>query len=153
KLVIVMNVHQLAFSRSQFSDAVDYKLRIRPIDDAANLTPTSDASREQTIVCKFAGGTHLIEPNQRATCRFDLVDGSETVSFDTRTKDYKGGGSAAQNGIRVFAGVRSDTWFLDLAKTVKYNNGLPVLQTPGINGLHGLNVLSIVVEVDKNRFA
>src|SRR5438045_2937895 len=34
KLVLVMNVHGLAFSQSRFSNAVDYKFRIRPIESA-----------------------------------------------------------------------------------------------------------------------
>lgn len=148
KLVMIMNVHGLAFSTSRFSQAVDYVFRIRPIEDARNLKP-SDGSKERSIVCNFAGGTVIVEPNQRATCSFSMGASSEVLSFDTRGEGYRAGGSGQKNGLRVFAGVRSDPWFLDLAKTVKINNGLPLLPIPGVNGLYGQNVLSIVVEVPK----
>src|SRR4051812_3224002 len=76
KLVLIMNVHGFALSRSRFSNAVDYKFRIRPIDDAKTLTPSTDARREQTITCSFTGGLLIIEPKQKATCKFDLAGGS-----------------------------------------------------------------------------
>src|SRR5262249_16352576 len=142
----------LAFSGSRFSNAVDYKLRIRPIDDPQTLAPSSDPSREESVLCSFAGGS-IFDFNQTATCKLKLADRSETVSFETRTKAYRAGGAGEKNGIRIFGGVRSDPWFLDLARTLKFNAGLPVAQTAGINGLYGQNVLSIVVEVPKKRLA
>jgi hypothetical protein len=152
KLVLVMNVHGLAFSGSRFSNAVDYKFRIRPIDDARTLTPSRDPAREQRIVCQFRGSLFRIDGKQRATCAFELLGGlTESISFDTRSSSYRAGGEATRGDLRVFAGVRSDTWFLDLAKTLKYNAGVRVSNTPGINGLYGQNVLSIVVELDKRR--
>jgi len=153
KLVLLMNVHGIAYSGSQFSNAVDYKFRIRPIDDARTLVPSADASREQSIVCSFSGGSFSLIGRQRASCVFKLAGASESISFDTRGGGFKAGGTGEQNGLRAFAGVRSDPWFLDLAKTLKFGNGLPVLSTPSFNGLHGQNVLSIVVEVDKTRLS
>ena len=153
KLVLIMNVHGLAYSGSRFSNAVDYKFRIRPIDDRTTLTPSSDPRREQSITCTFSGGTFVINARQRATCAFNFGNGTESVAFDTRSNDFKAGGFGQRDGLKVFAGVRSDSWFLDLGKTLKYNASLPVLQTSGVNGLQGQNVLSIVVEVDKARLA
>ena len=153
KLVFIMNVHGIAFSTARFSNAVDYKFRIRPIDDAATLLPSTYARREQSIVCSFSGGLPLVDVNQHGVCKFNLGTSSDTVNFETRTGDFKAGGSAEKNGIKVFAGVRSDPWFLDLARTLKFNASKPVEQTPGVNGLQGQNVLSIVVELDKSRIA
>jgi hypothetical protein len=151
KLVLVMNVHSIAFGNARFSNAVDYKLRIRPIEDPKTLTPSNDPRKEQTIVCNFSGGLPLVDANQRATCSFNLGGATETIRFDTRSDGFRAGGDAQQNGIRVFAGVRSDPWFLDLAKVLKINAGHPLPPTPGINGLFEQNVLSIVVEVDKRK--
>jgi len=150
KLVMIMNTHTLAFSGSRFSNAVDYKIRIRPIDDARTLRPSADPAKERTVVCSFSGGLPLVDARQRATCTLKLEDGTETVTFDTRSETYAAGGAGAGRGVRIFAGVRSDPWFLDLAKTLKVNAGLPMVG-PGVNGLHGQNVLSIVVVVDKRR--
>lgn len=151
KLVMIMSVHPAAWSGSKFSNAVDYLFRIRPIDDPTTLAPSTDARREQRVVCNFSSAPVPFVGTQRATCRFELGSTNETVTFDTRNGQYRAGGSGERNGCRVFAGVRSDSWFLDLARTLKFNNGLPVDQSPGINGLHGQNVLSIVVEVDKSK--
>lgn len=148
KLVLILNVHPVASRSSKFSNAVDYKFRIRPIESAATMKPSSDASKEQWIVCSFTG--RLFVSNQQATCTFDFGDSSETLRFDTRGRTYSAGGGAEKNGIRVFAGVRSDPWFLDLAKALKFNAGVAI-RSNGINGMHGQNVLSIVVEVDKQR--
>jgi hypothetical protein len=154
KLVMVLNVHGIASSMSRFSNAVDYKFRIRPIDDAKKLVPSADARREQSMVCSFSGGIPFIDANQHATCTFNFGSTKETVTFDTRSNKYTAGGDGAKNGIRVFAGVRSDTWFLDGAKTLKYvYTNEPVSQAAGHNLLEGQNVLSIVVEVDKARLA
>ena len=150
-LVLVLNVHTLATSAAQFSNAVDYKFRIRPIADASTLAPSTDASREQSVVCTFAGGG-LFDSNQRATCVFNLVDGTETITFHTRAAGYRAAGSAQLGDLRAFAGVRSDTWFLDLGKTLKFNAGTYVDPTSaGKNGLDGRNVLSIVVEIPRAR--
>ena len=154
KLVMIMNVHGLAFSQSRFSNAVDYKFRIRPITDAKTLVPSADPAKEQSIVCSFTGGFPLIDARQRATCRFNLGGAPQSVSFDTRAPGYQAGGSSPdQGGARVFAGVRSDPWFLDLGKTVAFDKGTRVDRAGGTNGLHGQNILSIVVEVDKSRLA
>jgi len=147
KLVLVMNVHSLAVSHTTFSDAVDYKFRIREVADAKALKP---GSKEQDITCTFAGG-NLFNPNQKATCTFDLAGGSEVVTFDTRGDDYRAGGHGQKSDIKVFAGVRSDTWFLDLKRTVHFSEGQEIHSKEGHNGLEGTNVLSIVVELDKRR--
>lgn len=146
KLVLVMNAHMLAISHTQFSDAVDYKFRIREAD-AQSLKP---GSKEQDITCTFEGG-NLFDATQHATCTFDLEGGREVVKFDTRGDDYKAGGVGQKDDIKVFAGVRSDTWFLDLGRTVSFSDGKDIRSKEGSNGLQNKNVLSIVVELDKRR--
>ena len=152
KLVLVMNVHGLAAGVSRFSNAVDYKIRVRPIADAKALVPSPDPSKESSVVCTFSGGLPLVDATQHATCTLRLVDGTETVTFDTRGGTYRAGGEGwSSRGTRVFAGVRSDPWFLDLVKTVAVNRGKRIAPTGGVDGLWEQNVLSIVVEVDKSR--
>jgi hypothetical protein len=152
KMVLVMNTRSLATSMSRFSDAVEYKFRIRPIGDAAKLTPSTDASKEQVITCTFEGGLPFVAAKQRAKCKLALARGTETIEFETRgAEGVRAGGTAQKGDIRVFAGARSDTWFLDLGKTIKVNKGERVANSSGKNGLEGTNVLSIVVEFDKSR--
>jgi hypothetical protein len=151
KLVLIMNVHGFASGAARFSDAVDYRFRIRPIEDARTLAPSKDASKERAITCNFSGGLPVIDARQHATCTLGLASGTKTIDFDTRTSAFPAGGSGESGGARVFAGVRSDPWFLDLGKTIKYNAGARLPNGPGVNGLFGANVLSIVVEVPKSE--
>lgn len=97
KLVMIMNVHGLAFSGSRFSNAVDYKFRIRPVD-ATTLAPSKDPHREQSVVCSFSGGFPVVDARQRATCKFDFGSSTESISFDTRGPGYKAGGSGTRTG-------------------------------------------------------
>lgn len=149
KVVMVMNVLPFASRESRFSDKVDYRFRIRPIDDVKTLVPSRDPKKERSIICSFTGEA----VTQRATCKFNLVGGTETVELATRSDAFAAGGSAQKGDIRVFAGVRSDSWFLDLERTSDFvNNSLGIDTTaPGRNGLAGTNVLTIVVEVSKRR--
>lgn len=150
KLVLVLNVHGLATSHTTFSNAVDYKFRIREVADAKTLKP---GAKEQTITCNFTGGNPItiINSTQQATCKLDLEGGSDTVSFATRSDQFKAGGTGQKDDIKIFAGVRSDTWFLDLGRTVGFSDGKDVQSKVGSNGLKGSNILSIVVEMDKRR--
>jgi hypothetical protein len=150
RLVLIMNVHPLAHAHARFSDAIDYTFRIRPIDDRTTMVPSADPRREQSVVCTFSKALPIINDGQRATCKFNFGASSESLTFDTRPR---AGGRGEKPGLRVFAGVRSDTWFLDLAKTVAFNKGHLVGPELGVNGLWGQNILSIVVEVDKSRLA
>lgn len=147
KLVLVMNVHGYAGEGTEFSDAVQYRFRIREVDPSTMKPGAS----EQDVTCTFAGGG-FFDATQDATCRFDLQGGSDTVTFKTRGDGkFRAGGAGAKGDLQAFAGVRSDTWFLDLGRVLAFNQGKKVDQTPGSNGLANTNVLSIVVEMDKRR--
>jgi hypothetical protein len=55
----------------------------------------------------------------------------------------------AAKGVRVFAGLRSDPFFLDLpAFQQSVASGRLAFATPGHNSLAGFNVLGVVVEAD-----
>jgi hypothetical protein len=151
KLVMIMNANGFASASSTFSNAIDYKIRIRPVADVKTMVPSASATSEKSIVCSFAGAV-LIGSNQRATCVVDLGGTKETLSFDTRMPGFKAGGSAEQNGIRIFAGIRSDPWFADVAKIADFDKGKRIDKPNGSNHLlQGKNVLSIVVELDKSK--
>lgn len=152
KVVLVMNTRSLATSMSRFSNAVDYKFRIRPIADAKTLAPSTDVSKEQSITCTFDGGLPFLNARQNGECKLHLARGNESIQFSTRgASGVRAGGMAQKGDIKVFAGARSDTWFLDLGKTIKVNKGERVANSSGSNGLQGTNVLSIVVEMNKSR--
>lgn len=151
KVVMILNVNGFAGKRSLFSNAVDYKIRIRQIHDAKTLVPDGSAANEQSIVCSFEGGITLIDANQHATCKLNLASGSQTLTFDTRSDKFAAGGTVTQGDIRIFAGVRSDPWFADIGKIGSFDKGQRIDRSNPSNALKDKNVLSIVVELDKSR--
>lgn len=148
-LVLVLNVFPAAAPGALFSDAVAYRFRLRPVAAAtAGTSPVFEVSpAEYVFSCTFAapveqnGGEILL---QTGTC---ITPAGEHVSFQV-----DGAGTEAK-GLRVFAGLRLDPFFVDL-RGVQATEKLRRLafQPNGLNILEGQNVLSIVVEVDVARF-
>lgn len=144
-LVLVLNVFPFAGMSALFSDAVDYRFRLRPTAIAAGGTGPAFApsEKEYTFSCRFSapekrnGDLFL----QEASCSAST---GQTVRF--RVNDEQGGQA---QGMRAFAGVRLDPFFFD---------GVRALQTiltrklsfaaQGTATVFRQNVLSIVIELD-----
>lgn len=149
-LVLVMDVVPRAMPSSTFSDAIIYRFRLRPAAIAGTGAQAAftvgDEAQEIVIDCTFdaprspAGGN----VEQTGRCRTPFAD---TVAF--RTNDASG---RAANGVRVFAGLRSEPFFLDfpaMAETLKTGK-LAFTDVGTLQGPRGLdpgsNVLALVVE-------
>ncbi|MGA3317993.1 MAG: DUF4331 family protein [Candidatus Korobacteraceae bacterium] len=145
-LVLVLNVFPNAEPATLFSDAVDYRFRVRPARTAARGAGAAFAVSEEeyTLSCRFAvpvdrkgGGA----PVQEGVCTSST---GQSVSF--RVDDEQG---ATGEGLRVFAGHRLDPFFFDAMKTFQtLKTGKLSYVTPGTSRQFRQNVLSIVVEVD-----
>ncbi len=147
KVVLIMNVMPFASRDSLFSDKVNYRFRIRAIDDPKSLAPSSSSKKEQTVVCTFAGK----EMKQQATCVFKLAGAAETLTFATVSGTI--GGQAQKGDLQAFAGLRSDPFFSDFERTANNVNNNSTMDTKarGINGDQGANVLSIAVQFSRQR--
>ena len=149
-LVLVMDVVPRAMPTSTFSDAILYRFRLRPATiagtGASAAFAVGDEEQEVVIDCSFdtprtnaAGGVE-----QAGRCETPFAS---PVYF--RMNDEAGG---ANGGVRAFAGLRSEPFFLDffaMADTLKSGKlafrEVGVLQGP--RGLDpGSNVLGVVVE-------
>jgi hypothetical protein len=145
-LVLAMDVFPNARPGSLFSDAAAYRFRIRPVSIPTGpaASPFAVGTDEWAITCTFAAPDPLdgsSRSSQRGTC---LLPDGEAVTF--RVDDEQ---SAAARGVRVFAGVRMDPFFMDVRREVEGRaTGRLSFQTPGTNTLEGVDVLSIVVELD-----
>jgi hypothetical protein len=145
-LVVVMDVFGKSGPSAVFSDAVIYRFRIRPVDIAATGPEASFAPGESEIIfdCVFdvpTGTGGAVRPVQYGRC---LTPNGRTISF--RADDEKGG---AGEGVQVFAGQRSDPFFLDvrmIEKTVA--TGKLSFKPKGSDTLYGTNVLSIVLKLE-----
>ena len=148
-LVLVMNVFPFADSFSRFSDAIIYRFRLRPVAIAAtgSASAFSVDADEFVIDVIFSplvdqGAGRLA---QEGTC---AMPSGEAIPF--AVSDEHGGHA---DGVRVFAGPRSDPFFLDM---LALRNSRKLRQLaftdPGTNTIDGLNVLSIAVEANAAQF-
>ena len=144
-LVLVLDVFPNAEPTALFSDAVDYRFRVRPVQ----IPPGAGAAfavgeKEYTISCRFAapiqsqGGGPLV---QEGAC---TASTGQAVSF--RVNDEEGGKA---QGLRVFAGRRLDPFFFDGVRVVQtVVTRQLALVSPGDSRQYRQNCLSVVVEVD-----
>jgi len=145
-LVLVMTVFPAAAPGALFSDAVAYRFRLRPVtaNTEGDVPRFAVGQTEYAFSCTFAAPVH---PNgstalvQTGTC---VTPTGESITFNVND----GEGTAAQ-GLRLFAGLRLDPFFIDLMG-VQATNKLRRLafQPKAANLLAGQNVLTIVVEAE-----
>lgn len=142
RLAAVVNVFPGARPGAVFSDAVIYRLRLAPA--AVDLDDVVRARREREITVDFT----FADPDDRtgsqdAVLRF----GGETFAFGTGEDR-----SLSSGDVRVFAGLRRDSFFMDVRHDVQTRTTRHLSFTdPGVNAVDGQNALSIVVEFDAAR--
>ena len=145
-LVLVMNVFGRSGPTAVFSDAIIYRFRIRPVELAATGPEAAfvPSKSEFTFDCTFdvaSGRTDSGRPVQRGRC---VTPGGRIISF--RADDENGG---VDDGVQVFAGQRSEPFFLDprmIEKTVA--TGKLSFKPKGSNTLYGTNILAIVIKLE-----
>ena len=148
-LAFVMNVLPLATTASSFSEAIVYRFRLRPVSIAADRLafPFGAEDTEFVLACTFAAPLSRVGDATFEQDGYCSAPSGETVRF--RVNDERGGKS---DGLRVYAGLRSDPFFIDLPAYLEtLNTGRLAFKNPGQNSLTGLNALSIIVEVDSKR--
>jgi hypothetical protein len=143
-LVLIMNVFPYAGPSACFSDAVIYRLRVRSVSIASKRRAFAVGTDEFTFDCMFdvplssdSGGP----PVQEGRC---TMPNGETVRF--RVNDENGGRA---EGMHVFAGQRSDPFFLDgpMAAQTLATRKLAFKQV-GSDRLYGKNVLGIALKLE-----
>ena len=124
-LVLVLNVQPLAKPDAAFSDAIDCRFRLRPVtiagSGAATAFPFAGADQELMFTC------HFESPQPDGDGAAPVQDGwlvtpsGEQIHFRVDEDGARG------DGVRVFAGLRSDPFFIDLpaCSRRKRPNGSP----------------------------
>jgi len=148
RLALVMDVFPLATPAAAFSDAIVCRFRMRPVAIASDRPafPFGGEETELVFSCSFdaptSRGDAPLEQVGYCTTPF-----GETVRF--RVNDDRGGQG---DGVRVYAGLRSDPFFIDLPAYLQtITTGKLAFKNPGENSLTGLNCLSLVVEIESKR--
>jgi hypothetical protein len=135
KLVLIMDVFPLAASQSFFSDVVTYKFRLRPLtlSGGGSITP---GTAEYAIDVTFE----------------DVPEGSsvqkgQVITADGHQVSFTLGEPVEKDGMRVFAGLVSDPFFMDVEAALRTDMSGKLSFTTAVNTVHFRDVLSIVVEV------
>ncbi len=145
-LVLVMTVQPNATPDSSFSDAIVCRFRLRPleIDEDRRAFTFGPEESELAFTCTFEEprpGADGARPVQDGYC---TAPSGETARFRV---DDEGGGRI--DGLRVYADLRSDPFFIDLPAWLEsLGTGRLAFKQEGQNSLAGFNALGVVVEVD-----
>lgn len=148
RLVLVQNVYPQADKTTWFSDLLEYRFRLRPVSIAGTRSNAGFRVGTTEIVfsCTFERVTHAAGRHaQQGQCKTPEQAVETTVNQAGSEDDF------AKAGIRIFAGLRADPFFMDVTGFVRsFKEGK--LDFTGKNLADGKNVLSLVLEIDAARF-
>jgi hypothetical protein len=148
-LVLVMNVLPQAGADARFSDAIVHRFRLRPLGVAATgpAAPFRFGPPQQEIVFDVSfDAPRSVNDGRGAGMQTGRCSATDGRPVEFVVNDDRGGRA---DGLRVFAGLRSDPFFMDVpAWRESVIAGRLAFKPAGTNSLEGFNVLSVVVEVD-----
>lgn len=146
-LVLALTVMPIAAPNALFSAAIRCRFRLRPLTIAATgaATAFTFAGEKEELLFDCIFDEPQPDNNgvlvQQGRC---LSPFAPPVEFTVN--DNHGGQTS---GLRVYAGLRSDPFFLDLPAFMEtVATGRMVLKPVGDNFSYGQNVLGIIIEVD-----
>lgn len=154
-LVVIMNVNPFAGDDTRFSEALDYRFIIRRAEivpgEEAESMPGFSTDRELRITCNTGApeaGSDDRSAKQRMTCN-GLGEKPVSAWLNDLASD-----TTSSYSVRLFAGLRSDPFFLDGDALDEFtlSETIPGEMGGGINGLQDANVLSIVLELDPRAY-
>ena len=133
-LVLIMDVFPMATEQSYFSDVLTHRFRLRPLSRSGG-TVTHGAA-EYTIDVTFS----------------DVPEGSvaqkgSVVTSDGRRVTFAVGTPLEHGGMRVFAGLVSDPFFMDVEAALRTDISGKLSFDTAANTVEFRDVLAIVVEI------
>jgi Domain of unknown function (DUF4331) len=133
-LVLIMDVFPMATSQSLFSDVLTHRFRLRPLTRSGrSVTP---GRAEYTIDVSF-----------NAVPEGTSVQEGKIVTSDGRSAGLVVGKPLEQDGMRVFAGLVSDPFFMDVEAWLRTDASGKLSFNTLANSAQFRDVLSIVVEI------
>src|SRR5246127_5230518 len=133
-LVLIMDAFPLATAQSFFSDVVTYRFRLRPLTRSGNSVTAGTV--EYSIDFTF-------DDVPEATS----VQKGNVVTSDGREASLVLCEPFEKDGMRIFAGLVSDPFFMDVEAAVRTDISGKLSFNTATNTVHFRDVLSIVVEV------
>jgi hypothetical protein len=134
-LVLIMNLFPLATAKAFYSDVVTHRFRMRPLRREGRSFECG--TEEYTIDVRFSDiDTASSAQNGRIT------------TSDGKLAEFAVGRPAERDGLRIFAGLISDPFFMDVEATIKTDmSGKLSFTVPGTNTAQFRDCLTIVVEL------
>ena len=133
-LVLIMDVFPMATSQSFFSDVVTHRFRLRP------LVPLNGSVTHGAV-------EYTIDVSFNDVPEGTSVQRGNIVTSDGREASFVVGEPLERDGMRLFAGLISDPFFMDVEAALRTDiSGKLSFNTP-INTVQSRDVLSIVVEM------
>ena len=132
-LVLIMDVFPMATAQSRFSDVVTHRFRLRPLTvSGSSFTP---GASEHVIDLTF----NDVTPG--------AAQHGHIVTSHGRETNFVVGNAFEQDGMRVFAGLASDPFFMDVEAALRTDLSGKLSFDTAANTVHFRDVLAIVVEV------
>ncbi|MCJ8269413.1 MAG: DUF4331 domain-containing protein, partial [Psychrosphaera sp.] len=154
RVSMVLSVNPTATATTLFSDALNYRFRLRPIS-GFNKNPLKAVVKndEIRIDCRVDGALQ-----QNIHCDLKRSKrGKKFVTIDSAAVQVNAAGGGKNSDFRLFAGAAADQLFSDRARV-----RMPVWRDTGfdeddwadsgLNSQAGKNVLSIVVDLDLHKY-
>jgi len=135
-LVLIMDTFPLATPGSFFTDAVSYRFRLRPLTRSGRTVTHGEA--EYTVDVHF-----------NAVTEGTSAQSGHVVTSDGRETKLVVGEASEHDGMRVFAGLVSDPFFMDVIASIVTTDvaGKLSFKKEGENTVYLRDVLSMVVEL------
>ena len=133
-LVLIMNVFPMATAQSLFSDVVTHRFRLRP------LTRT-------TVGVKPGAAEYTIDVTFGDVQGEGSVQEGVVVTSDGQRQSFVVGSPSEKDGLRIFAGLVSDPFFMDVEAALRTDLSGKLSFDTSVNTVESRDVLSIVVEI------
>lgn len=133
-LVLIMNVFPMAGPSALFSDVVTYRFRLRPL--------TRSGSQMTTGTAEHALDVTFTDLPQEGSVQEGCV-----ITSDCRRVSFTVGIPSEHDGLRVFAGLVSDPFFMDVEATLRTDMSGKLSFDTAQNTVEHRDVLSIAVEI------
>ena len=134
-LVLIMNVFPMATPQSFFSDVVTHRFRLRPLTrSGGSVVPGTAEYQIDVSFDDVPEGTS--------------VQNGRVLTSDGREASFVVGKALEQDSMRLFAGLVSDPFFMDVEASVRTEMaGTWLFSKEGANTVQFRDCLTIVVEV------
>ncbi len=133
-LVLIMDVFPMATSQSFFSDVVTHRFRLRPLQQ-------SDRSIKHSVE-EFSIDVRFSDVPGETSAQKAIA-----VTSDGREASFVVGEAFEKDGMRIFAGLVSDPFFMDVEAALRTDMSGKLSFDTAANTVGFRDVLSIVVEI------